>query len=434
MRGKKSWIILKACSTIFTMTLLVTGAVAAPREKILHDFGNGSDGTLPSSALILDGSGNLYGTTYTGGTGSACNQNCGTVFELTPKAHGGWKETVLHSFGHGADGTNPYAGLVFDASGNLYGTTSGGGIFGAGTVFELTPKANGEWTERVLHNFNSRDGLTPYATLIFDSAGNLYGTTQLGGDGKDCFGYGCGTVFELTPKSDGDWTEKVLYTFHKNRGGWLLYDSLIFDPAGNLYGTTSVGGNVNGCQGDGCGTVFELTPKAGGVWKEKVLHRFNGQDGYGPNGLVFDASGNLYGTTYFGGRYYNGIPCLLGCGTAFVLMPKAETWNETVLRNFQENDRDGIAPHSSLIFDTAGNLYGTTQNGGLYNSGTVFELTPKADGNWKQKVLRSFNPNNGDGSLPVAAVVMDAAGNLYGTTEIGGPYDGGGGTAFEVIP
>ena len=213
MRDKRLSIRLKLRLAFFTATLLVASAWATPREKILHNF-NFTDGTGPVAGLIFDGTGNLYGTTFGGGNGTACNANCGTVFELTPKAGGGWKEMVLHNFGHGTDGATPYAGLIFDASGNLYGTTSAGGIYGAGTVFELTPNADGGWAEKLLHSFNGKDGLNPYASLIFDTSGNLYGTTRSGGSGTDCFGTSCGTVFELTPKADGGWTEKVLHTFH----------------------------------------------------------------------------------------------------------------------------------------------------------------------------------------------------------------------------
>src|ERR1019366_6634594 len=201
------------------------------------------------------------------------------------------QEQVLHSFGNGTDGNDPLGGLIFDASGNLYGTTLGGGTYGGGTVFELTPAGGGSWTETVLHNFDSNgtDGFTPYAGLIFDSAGNLYGTTRWGGT------YGGGTVFELTTAAGGGWTEQVLHSFdHNYTDGYYPQAGLIFDAAGNLYGTTSQGGTYVYW-----GTVFELTPAAGGDWTETVLHNFNqnGTDGYYPEaGLIFDAAGNLYGT------------------------------------------------------------------------------------------------------------------------------------------
>jgi len=211
------------------------------------------------------------------------------VFELTPAAGGGWTERVLYSFG--ADGIWPTAGLVFDAAGNLYGTTSFGGTVGWGTVFELTPAGGGGWTEQVLHNFlGYSDGETPYAGLIIDAVGNLYGTTSSGGT------YGVGMVFELMPTAGGHWTEQVLHTFNFTDGG-APYAGLIFDVAGNLYGTAGGGGTY------GDGTVFELTPTAGGGWTEKVVHSFgNGTDGIFPRAdLIVDAVGNLYGTTNYGG-------------------------------------------------------------------------------------------------------------------------------------
>ena len=199
---------------------------------MLHNFNcNGTDGAYPEAGLIFDTAGNLYGTTSEGGT-----YGYGTVFELTPQAGGGWTEQVLHNF-NGTDGAYPYASLIFDAAGNLYGTTSGGGTYSYGTVFELTPQAGGGWTEQVLYNFNGdgTDGANPYAGLIFDAAGNLYGTTLRGGT------YGGGTVFELTPKRAGAGRRRCCITSTPMSDGYYPYGGLIFDAAGNLYGTTSRG-------------------------------------------------------------------------------------------------------------------------------------------------------------------------------------------------
>src|ERR1035441_332430 len=213
------------------------------------------------------------------------------------------QEKVLHNFNNnGTDGTNPRAGLIFDAAGNLYGTTENGGTNGVGTVFELTPTAGGGWTETVLYSFcsqaNCTDGYQPWAGLIFDAAGNLYGTTVYGGTADTTCSY-CGTVFELTPNGSGGWTETVLHSFGDGTDGFYPSAGLIFDAAGNLYGTTAMGGTYD-YPWDG--TVFELTPAAGGGWTEKVLYSFGGgTDGYWPEaGLIFDAAGNLYGTTYSG--------------------------------------------------------------------------------------------------------------------------------------
>ncbi|MFI5115931.1 MAG: choice-of-anchor tandem repeat GloVer-containing protein, partial [Terriglobales bacterium] len=293
MRGKRFSIELMAALAIFTAILLVTGIGAAAQEKVLYTFQGGTgDGAFPQAGLIFDTAGNLYGTTSLGGA-----YGFGTVFELTPTAGGTWTEKVLYSFKNdGTDGSNPKAGVIFDAAGNLYGTTSLGGAgvcqgAGCGTVFELTPAAGGTWTEKVLHSFGgATDGVIPEAGLIFDAAGNLYGTTGYGGP------YNWGTVFELTPAAGGTWTENVLYSFQGGADGAGPAAGLVFDAAGNLYGTTEVGG-AGVCQGNGCGTVFELTPAAGGTWTENVLYRFqSGADGANPyDALIFDAAGNLYG-------------------------------------------------------------------------------------------------------------------------------------------
>ena len=429
MRGNRLSVRLSAALAIIAATLLVTSTWAAAQETVLHNF-NGTDGDVPTAGLIFDKNGNLYGTTSQGGTGNCYNGygdiHCGTVFELSPIQGGGWTETVLYSFnwnGNGTDGTNPGGGLIFDAAGNLYGTTVYGGTYGYGTVFELTPAAGGTWTEKVLWSFgNGTDGANPGGGLIFDAAGNLYGTTVYGGT------YGYGMVFELTPAAGGTWTEKVLWSFGNGTDGYQPFAGLIFDAAGNLYGTTVSGGTYlyNG-------TVFELTPAAGGGWTEQVLHSFNynGTDGIWPYaGLIFDAAGNLYGTTDSGGAY--------GDGTVFELMPgQGGIWTEGVLYSFlcsPFNCTDGYSPQAGLIFDAAGNLYGTTSEGGTYHYGTVFELTPAAGGGWTETVLYSFG-NGTDGVGPVAGLIFDAAGNLYGTTAYGGTGVDGlneGGTVFEL--
>src|SRR6202521_4629703 len=222
MRGKRSSIGLRAALGIFSVTLLVTSTWAATQVTVLHNFGKGKDGSGSVASLIFDSAGNLYGTTEYGGP-----YNYGMVFELTPKAGGGWTEKVLHNFNNnGKDGGNPAGGLIIDATVNVYVTTAGGGIHGSGTVFELTPKAGGGWTEKVLHNFNNngKDGGNPAGGLIFDATGNLYGTTAGGGI------HGSGTVFELTPKAGGGWTEKVLHNFNNNgKDGTAPPAGVIFD-------------------------------------------------------------------------------------------------------------------------------------------------------------------------------------------------------------
>jgi uncharacterized repeat protein (TIGR03803 family) len=430
MRGERLSIGLKATVlAIFTVTLFVTSAYAAS-EKLLHSFNNnGKDGTYPYANLIFDASGNLYGTTEAGGA-----HGYGAVFEFSPKTGGGWTEKLLHSFGAtSTDAQRPAAGLILDASGNLYGTTNAGGVYGYGAVFELSPKTGGGWTEKLLHSFNENgvDGAKPNAVLIFDGAGNLYGTTLLGGavGGPD---YPYGTVFELSPTAGGHWTETVLYSFGPTStdvtDGYNPFSSLIFDGVGNLYGTTGYGGAYQD------GTVFELSPAAGGGWTEAVLYSFGATstDGYNPfSSLIFDGVGNLYGTTNNGGAYH------FHNGTVFELSPEAGgLWTETVLHSFNKNGTNnqyGYAPYAGLIFDASGNLYGTTTDGGTSGNGTVFEFSPAAGGIWTETVLHSFLSRGGkDGSAPYTGLIFDAEGNLYGTTQIGG-HDGYG-TVFEITP
>ncbi len=411
MSGKKLRIGLRTALATFAATLFVmsTWAAAQIQEQVLHSFNNdGTDGANPSAGLIFDTLGNLYGTTSDGGTSSSCSGGCGTVFELTPAAGGTWTEKVLYNFQGGADGAVPLGSLIFDAVGNLYGTTYGPGN---GTVFELTPAVGGTWTERVLYNFGSgTDGVGPEAGLIFDAAGNLYGTAAYGGS------HGSGAVFELTPAAGGTWTEKVLWSFGSGTDGANPFCGLIFDAAGNLYGATAFGGPHN------YGTVFELTPAAGGTWTEKVLWSpGSGTDGVFPQAsLIFDAAGNLYGTTPTGGTYNH--------GTVFELMPAGGgTWTERVAYSFG-NGTDGNFPTAVLIFDRAGNLYGTTYLGGSSGAGTMFELMP-AGGGWTEQVLHNFGSGT-DGANPYAGLVLDTVGNLYGTTNTGGTYNFG--TVFEI--
>ena len=238
MQGKRLPIALKAALAVFALTLLVTSAWAEIHDKVLHNFNNnGTDGASPQAGVVVDAAGNVYGTTNNGGT-----FNDGTVFELTPAAGGGWTEKVLHNFTNGADGGNPQAGLILDGAGNLYGTTYIGGAYGYGTAFELTPAGGGTWSEKVLYSFGS--GLTsaayPTSGLIFDAAGNLYGTTLQGGPAQG------GSVFELSPAGGGTWTERDLHDFGSLSAGIFPYGGVAFDGAGNIYGTTSTGGTGSG--------------------------------------------------------------------------------------------------------------------------------------------------------------------------------------------
>jgi uncharacterized repeat protein (TIGR03803 family) len=410
------------------ITLIAATPAAAQTEKLLHSFNYTatSKGPFgPQAGLIFDADGNLYGTATNGGPNGG-----GAVFELT-RTCGGWTEKTLHVFGNGEDGYTPFASLISDAHGNLYGTTYSGGVHGQGTVFELSRTADGDWTEKILHNFEGgADGYGPVGGLIFGAAGNLYGTASWGGDGTNCPTYGCGTVFELSPTAEGGWTEKIIHHFGESEGdGALPHAGMVSDAHGNLYGTTYYNSSYSMLSG----TVFELSPAAGGVWSSSVLHYFGLREG-GDNpqaGLAIDAAGNLYGTAEYGGAAQTD-ECLTGqgCGVAFKLSPSTNGWAYTVLFNF--NYTDGAFSFAGLTLDKAGNLYGTTYMGGPFLYGTVFELSPTAGGEWTQRILHKFPSFAGDGSLPVAGLIFDAHGNLYSTSSRGGAFNYG--TVFEITP
>lgn len=436
-------------------------------ESVLYDFCSQggvycTDGIQPFAGLIEDVSGNLYGTTQGGGStnSSGCNGgSCGygTVFTLTPSG-GGYIRTALYNFcsqPNCIDGANPAAGLIEDAAGNFYGTTVLGGINGGGTVFKLAPDGNG-YTESVLYSFCSQsqgsaactDGVNPQGGLLEDSSGNLYGTTWLGGTGVTLVNgaYGYGTVFMLAPSGSG-YNYTVLYNFCPTNSKGLCLDgaaplgALIEDASGALYGTTALGGA--GTQG----TVFKLSPNSSG-YAETVLYSFCSQgggnctDGAYPYdaSLIEDAAGNFYGTTSNGGVNTCDSP---GCGTVFKLAPNADgSYAESVLHSF--NYTDGAGPDAGLIEDASGNLYGTTSNGGGGlswrgdggGSGTVFELAPSGGG-YTETVLYNFCSQGGDactdGVMPMAGVIEDAFGNLYGTTWEGGSGNDWG-TVFKLPP
>ena len=353
-------------------------------ETALYNFTGGADGAYPYAAVICNSEDNIYGTTYEGGSAGA-----GVVFRVNEDGH----ETVLYSFTGGADGGYPYAGLIQDWAGNLYGTTTGGGAAGVGVVFKLDKKGH----ETVLYSFTGGDdGGYPFAGVILDWAGNLYGTAAVGGAA------GAGVVFKLDKKGH----ETVLYSFTGgDDGGYPYYANLIQDWAGNLYGTTSSGGAA------GAGVVFKVDTNG----HETVLYSFTGgADGGYPNaGVIFDWAGNLYGTTTSGGA--------AGAGVVFKLDTKG---HETVLYGFT-GGADGAYPYAAVVQNWEGNLYGTTFNGGPGDAGVIFELDSKGH----ETALYSF-PGRTDGTKPWAGVIQDSAGNLYGTTSYGGPV--GAGVVFKL--
>jgi hypothetical protein len=392
----------------------------------LYRFTDGTDGAYPNS-LILDNAGNIYGTASWGGdlncSNGYPNSGCGVVFELLPSGNGKWQERVLYAFQGGTDGMAPNGNLIFDAAGNLYGTTQDGGstkfgcnngLMGCGTVFELSPNQDGTWAETVLYRFqDGADGGSP-SGLTSDAAGNLYGAT-------DFFG---SVIYRLSPpqRKGGAWKQTTLYNF-----GFYTWaaSNLLLDEKGDLYGSWF----PNFC----CGGVFELK-YVDKSWQETDLYDFQGGgNGDEPeSGIIFDRKGRMYGTGISGGNNW---------GIAFELKLSAGQWTESMLYNFCSfnNCADGASPYARLVFDQVGNLYGTTEVGGAVCSdnsdgcGVVFKLTPARSGEWRETVLHRFKGGL-DGYGPYGGVILDGR-HMYGTTQSGGTSSGQGyGTVFEVTP
>jgi uncharacterized repeat protein (TIGR03803 family) len=440
----------KTLSAVGAFAVLVISPVMhAQTFSVIHKF-HLKDGQAPQGTLVRDSAGNLYGTTVSGGSTSDGRQNSGygTIFKIDTQGH----ETVLHSFLDQSDGASPYAGLTIDGD-SLVGAAYTGGDNadcpgGCGTVFKLARSGRKELLHAFTGAFNSpTDGAYPYASLLRDRSGNLFGTTSQGG--ISCFDTeGCGVVFEVNPSG----SETVLYSFlafnDSASDGGVPQSGLVEDAAGNLYGTTVFGGTLS-CNSlhpaTGCGTVFELSHNSSGQWTETVLYRFTGNaDGGEPNsGLTIDSEGNLYGTTIAGGDLNCSPLGSSGCGTVFKLTHGSSGWTESVLYAFP-GGVNGFEPESTLVRDSAGNLYGTTPNGGdlscRWNSpnwgcGTVFIL----DASGKETILHSFSGD--DGLFPVGGLLLDPSTHtLYGTTTYGGDiatcslkdYYYGCGTVYKV--
>lgn len=381
-------------------------AAAQSNETVLYSFTGYSDGGDPAADLIADASGTLYGTSVLGG-----QSGCGVVFSLAPKKSPPWAESVLYGFGCYSDGKNPYGGVTFDASGNLAGTTVSGGAgscgsYGCGVVFELASSG-----ETVLHDFaGGNDGFGPGGGLTIDKTGSLYGTTPDGGASSE------GVVYRVSRRGNG-WREVVIHAFTGGAdGGVGSLGRLLADASGNLYGVTEEGG------AGGKGTVFELARRGGeGRWLFRTLYAFKGTpDAAAPyGGLIADSSGDLFGTTYYGGS--------VDSGAVFELTRRGRgRYSERVLYSFKGGS-DGSNPTSTLVFGPSGDLYGTTSNGGgTCNCGVVFALGPRVG---KDRVLHVFGSGN-DGQYPYYGLLLGKKGVLYGTTAAGGAS--GEGTVFQI--
>jgi uncharacterized repeat protein (TIGR03803 family) len=409
------------------LAVVVTQLAQAQTFTILYSFTDGLDGAHPYAGLTMDRAGNLYGTAEYGGSyqsGYICELNprepgCGTVFKLS-KQGARWIFSPLVDF-QGTNGSYPQAGVTIGPYGNLYGITFAGGTFGGacgafgcGTVFHLRPPSTicrtalCPWTDIVVYPFTGgSDGSQPLSGLIFDQAGNIYGTNVGGPDS-------CGAVYELSPSGSG-WTYTVLYNFACG-GEEISPGGLIFDSRGNLYGVTRFGGN-DGCIARGCGTIFELTPSGSG-WVQTTLHVFEeSRDGGWPSAPIMDQAGNLYGASETGGSGNAGTVWELSSSGAF-----------SVLYNFQ--GIPGGGPAGRLAMDAGGSVYGMTNADDSYYYGNVFKLTP-SDGSWIYTDLHDFTGGI-DGGTPEGNVTLDRSGNIYGTAPQGGQY--GYGIIFEITP
>lgn len=398
--------------TFGAIALMAVGAGAASTTKVIYTFAGEDDGEYIDSDLVIDGAGNLYGSSVQGGL-----YGSGTVWQLSPSASG-WTHTVLYNFTGGADGGEPYKGVTLDAQGNLYGTavTGGGGSCegGCGVTFKLT-KSGSTWTQSVIHTFTGgNDGSGPGSGVTFDRHGNLYGMTPTGGAN------GVGTIYALKPQSDGSYKLRVIHTFTGGRDG--LGGSagrLLLGGRGQLYGVSTVGG-VNGE-----GTAFVLTPTQSGQFTFQVIYAFKGSPdaGFPYGALLADKQGNLYGTTYYDGAH--------DFGSVYQLKRNGNSWTESVIYSFK-GGTDGSSSISNLVIDAAGNLYGTTSEGGSGCScGVIFKLAPGTGGKWTESVVHAFT-GAPDAGFAYNGMVGDSNGNFFGATVHGGPDDDG--TVYQFNP
>jgi uncharacterized repeat protein (TIGR03803 family) len=403
---------VKRFVAIFAVVFALALTAWASTEKVLWNFAGGSDGGQPwSNYFISDAKGNLYGATGSGGTYS-----WGVVFMLTLDG----KETILYEFKGQAngDGAAPHGRLAFDAKGNIYGTTQSGGTNDTGTVYELSPKSDGKWTEKVLYNFSASgttDGQSPSAGVTIAPDGTLYSTTPDGG------AYDAGVVFSLKKTSKG-WKQTVIQNLNGGSTGGYPYEGLMMDSAGNLYGAAPYGGTSED------GIIYRLSQTKKG-WVDTVIHSFTDEDGDGSGlywiDLISDKSGNIYGATSFGGTNSTGMVFEL------VYSESKKKYSESILYEFgASGSGDGNNPYGGLAMDSEGNLYGTTLNGGRSDMGTSFKLT-KQGKKWKETILHSFLAAN-DGARPTGNAYLDSKGRVYGMTETGGTSNLG--IVYRITP
>jgi uncharacterized repeat protein (TIGR03803 family) len=407
---------LVAACAVFATLALVANAAWAGTTTVAYSFAGDDDGEYPSTELVVDAAGNLYGTTVQGGEFGG-----GSVFQLTPTGSG-WTHTVLYSFTGGADGGQPYGGVTLDAAGNLYGTAVIGGRGGScpedgcGVAYKLT-NGGGTWTQQVIHNFSGPDdGYGPGAGLTLAPDGSLYGMTPTGGE------FGIGTIYRLKADQSGRWGLQVVHAFTGGSdGGAASAGRLLLGSGGNLYGVATVGGAY------GSGVAFKLVHAPSGHWQLKTIYDFQGQPdaGFPYGGLTIDAASNLYGTTYYDGA--NDL------GTVYKLSRRGHgQWKETVLYSFK-GGTDGASPISNVNIDASGDLYGTTSEGGAAGCGcgTIFKLAPNGNGTWTESVVYRFT-GEPDGAFPYNGMVADASGTFYGTTVHGGEH--GEGAVYQFTP
>jgi uncharacterized repeat protein (TIGR03803 family) len=412
-------------AALAAIVLGLAASAAAQTEATIYNFGP-TPPTNPYTGVTLDSSGNLYGVSYYGQT----------AYKLS-RSGNEWQATTLYTFTAGDSGLYPSSPPVFDFDGNLYGVAAGGGAHNQGVVYKLTPTSQGPWQETVLYSFTGgKDGAGPAYNVIFDKAGNLYGTTSYGGSYANNFicqtdYQGCGTIFELSPTRNGQWNFHLLYTFtdHFNDFGPAF---LAFDSAADLYASSS--GGPSGFEGQSSpGSILKFTPSSSGQWTPSVIYDFANYDGGEPGNIVFDSAGNIYGPAFRDGtpNCETGIGAE-GCGEVFKLSRgSGGKYTLTVLYAFSGYS-DGAFPEGLVLLH--GNLYGDTFQGGSAweqdGNGVIFELSPNSDGTFTETTVFTFQGS--DGSWPESIPVVDSAGNLYGTTVYGGAN--GAGVAWEYTP